>query len=277
MAGDWIKFEVSTPEKQEVLAITVSMGWDDPDLTVGKLLRVWRWFDQQTIDGNARSVTTSLLDRIAGVTGFAKAMAEVGWLFIRDEGVELPNFNRHNGKTAKDRALTAKRVANHKSNAKTNDAGNGGTVTSALPREEKRREEEKNSPNPSSPDGDEGEPAGEQGKKKRERKPRITLKTFVERCAQAGEKPISEYLPLLEYVDATGLPMDFIQLCWQEFKHEFLPGGKGEARLQADWRRHFLNYAKKGYYRLWYARPDGTYDLTTQGIQAQKFHNRAAA
>lgn len=143
MAGDWIKFEVNTPEKQEVLAITANMGWDDPDLAVGKLLRVWRWFDQQTVDGNARSVSTALLDRIAGVTGFAKAMAEVGWLFITDEGIRLPNFERHNGKTAKDRALTAKRVANHKANAKSNDDGNAGTVTDALPREEKRREEKK--------------------------------------------------------------------------------------------------------------------------------------
>jgi len=35
MAGDWIKFECSLPEKPETLAITVAMGWDDPDLTVG--------------------------------------------------------------------------------------------------------------------------------------------------------------------------------------------------------------------------------------------------
>ncbi|WP_434033571.1 hypothetical protein [Cupriavidus sp. a3] len=141
MAGDWIKFEVSTPEKQEVLAITVDMGWDDPDLTVGKLLRVWRWFDQQTVEGNAPGVSAPLLDRIAGVTGFAKAMAKVGWLNISDAGLSLPNFGRHNGETAKSRALTAKRVAKHKANAKGNEEGNAATVTEELPREEKRREE----------------------------------------------------------------------------------------------------------------------------------------
>ncbi|MDQ2187192.1 hypothetical protein RBI13_18595 [Alcaligenaceae bacterium A4P071] len=141
MAGDWIKFEINTPEKREVLAITVEMGWDDPDLTVGKLLRVWRWFDQQTLDGNADSVTSALLDRIAGVSGFAKAMANVGWLVTTDSGMSLPNFDRHNGKTAKDRALTAKRVANHKTNAKANATGNASSVTPPLPREEKNREE----------------------------------------------------------------------------------------------------------------------------------------
>lgn len=141
MAGDWLKFEVNTPEKPEVLAITIELGWDDPDLTVGKLLRVWRWFDQHTEEGNAANVTTALLDRIVGVTGFCQAMANVGWLVIDECGISLPNFDRHNGKTAKNRSLTAKRVANHKSNAKANAQGNGASVTNALPREEKRREE----------------------------------------------------------------------------------------------------------------------------------------
>ena len=141
MAGDWIKIECSTPDKPEVLAITVKMGWDDPDLTVGKLFKLWRWFDQQTTDGNALSVTSALLDRYLGVSGFVTAVASVGWLSINEDGVSLVDFDKHNGTSAKQRSQTAKRVANHKSNAK----GNAHTVTknvsSALPREEKRRED----------------------------------------------------------------------------------------------------------------------------------------
>ncbi|AEC22307.1 hypothetical protein PT7_P071 (plasmid) [Pusillimonas sp. T7-7] len=141
MAGEWLKFDASTPDKPEVLAITVAMGWDDPDLTVGKLLRMWRWFDQQTIDGNAAGVTPSLLDRLLGVSGLCAAMESVGWLEVYDGGIILPNFDRHNGKTAKNRALTAKRVAIHKTNADGNAKGNAPIVSAALPREEKRREE----------------------------------------------------------------------------------------------------------------------------------------
>lgn len=137
MAGEWLKFECSLPEKPETLALTVAMGWDDPDLTVGKLMRLFRWFDQQTTDGNAPSVTPALLDRIIGVTGFTSAVAKVGWIVISDAGISLHNFDRHNGVTAKGRAQTAKRVANHRSNAD----GNASTVTPALAREEKRREE----------------------------------------------------------------------------------------------------------------------------------------
>jgi len=158
MAGDWLKMEVATPDKPEVLAITARMGWDDPDLAVGKLFRVWRWFDQHTTDGNAHGVTLALLDRIAGVTGFGAAMQFAGWLIVSDDGISLPNFDRHCGKTAKERAQTAKRVASHKSNAKANAQGNAvtvtNTVTDALPREEKRREEEKEEKIGASPDGE---------------------------------------------------------------------------------------------------------------------------
>lgn len=142
MAGDWLKVEAATPDKPEVFAITALMGWDDPDLTVGKLFRLWRWFDQHTLSGNADNVTSALLDRIVGVPGFCSAVEKVGWLVVTDRGVELPQFDRHNGKTAKTRALTAKRVAKHKDTMpKSNDEGNGAIVTSPLPREEKRRED----------------------------------------------------------------------------------------------------------------------------------------
>jgi hypothetical protein len=142
----WLKFDTDTPEKPEVLAITAAMGWADPDLTVGKLFKVWRWFDKQTIDGNARSVTPALLDHVIGVTGFSEAMAAAGWLDVSDAGLTLPKFDRHNGQTAKDRALTAQRVAKSKQKSRAGNAtGNASTVTAsvtgALPREEKRREE----------------------------------------------------------------------------------------------------------------------------------------
>lgn len=144
MAGPWLKMECATPDKPEVLAITAALGWDDPDLTVGKLFKLWRWFDQQTVDGNAARVTPALLDRVVGVTGFVQAVADEGWLTIASDGISLSNFDRHNGETAKQRALTAKRVAEHKANAKANAEGNDDSVTESVPRG--REEKEKNSP-----------------------------------------------------------------------------------------------------------------------------------
>ena len=139
MAGEWLKLECSTPDKPEVFAITAAMGWDDPDKTVGKLFRVWRWFDQQTTDGNAKGVTSALLDRIAGATGFAQAMINASWLEENDNGLVLPNFEKHNGVTAKSRAQTAKRVANYRADAPCNVSTVTESVTPPLAREEKRR------------------------------------------------------------------------------------------------------------------------------------------
>lgn len=145
MAGDWIKFEIGTSDKPEVWAIAQQLEID-PDAVVGKLLRIWGWFDQHTESGNAPSVTKMLLDRNVGVTGFCNSLITVGWMFESDGYIEIPNFDRHNGKTAKSRAVTAKRVAAFKQgkregNDDGNDKGNAANVTTALPREEKRRED----------------------------------------------------------------------------------------------------------------------------------------
>jgi len=138
MAGDWIKFELTTLDKPEVCQIA-DLADIDPDAVVGKLMRVWGWFDQQTENGNAPSVSKKLLDRLVGVTGFCEHMKSVAWMIEADGVISLPHFDRHNGKTAKNRLLTAKRVANHKaSNGKTNAA----SVSGALPKEEKEKNKE---------------------------------------------------------------------------------------------------------------------------------------
>lgn len=114
MATEWIKIEINTPDKPEVFAITSKMGWTDCDITVGKLFRLWRWFDQHTHDGNAPSVTEIQLDVICGAKGFSRALVEVGWLKLTSKAAILPNFNLHNGKTAKQRALANRRVTRHR-------------------------------------------------------------------------------------------------------------------------------------------------------------------
>ena len=147
------------------------------------------------------------------------------------------------------------------------------TQPNAQERQDKDKEEDKEEipPNPPLQGGDESDQPSA-AKPKRERKERCTLKTFIDRCRQAGETAISGYEPLRKYVDGVGLPMEFVQLAWDVFKAEHGPEGANERRLQSDWRRHFLNYVTKGYYRLWYANAEGQFALTTQGVQAQRLH-----
>ena len=134
MAGDWIKFELATIDKPEVLLMADLLALSTDDV-VGKLLRVWGWFDQRSVNGDAGGVTNvtlmKFIDRHVGRNGFAACMKKVGWL--TDEG--LPNFERHNGETAKNRALTKRRMKKMRNADVTQDAS-----------PEKRREEKKEQP-----------------------------------------------------------------------------------------------------------------------------------
>lgn len=146
MAGDWIKMRGNL--------------WDDPriskicDITeqseaavVGGLYWLWATADQHTEDGVLPGLTLRQIDRKTGITGLGAALCDVGWLADHPEGVRITRFEEHNGASAKKRCQTAKRVANHKTgNAQvTRDAlpNEQDSVSDALPREEKRREESK--------------------------------------------------------------------------------------------------------------------------------------
>jgi hypothetical protein len=109
MADFWIKVEKGTPDKPEVLEMSAILNIDDPDTVLGKLVRVWAWFDSNSENGHAPSVTKVLLDRLTGVTGFVDAMTQVGWLNVSEDGFEITNFDRHLGKGAKKRASDAER------------------------------------------------------------------------------------------------------------------------------------------------------------------------
>jgi hypothetical protein len=50
----------------------------------------------------------SWIDRYIGVTGFAESMVSAGWLAV-DDGIKFPDFERHNGESAKKRASATER------------------------------------------------------------------------------------------------------------------------------------------------------------------------
>ncbi len=156
MAGDWIKMRGNL--------------WDDPrvarlcDLTeqpeamvIGGLYWLWSTADQHTEDGVLEGLTLRQIDRKTGIKGFGDALVVAGWLSTDGDSVRIPHFEEHNGSSAKKRIQTARRVAEHKAgnaadvvlgavggDAVTLDQekGNAASVSGALPREEKRREED---------------------------------------------------------------------------------------------------------------------------------------
>jgi hypothetical protein len=110
----WIKMCHDLPEKPEVLGIASFLKMDELSI-IGRLWKLWTWADQHSLTGNAMSVTSASLDRITNTPGLAEALRIVGWLEGEDYSLSFPNFERHNGQTAKNRALSALRMQRNRS------------------------------------------------------------------------------------------------------------------------------------------------------------------
>ena len=144
MAGDWIKMRGNL--------------WDDPriaklcDLTeaseasiIGGLYWLWSAADQHTENGFMPGLTLRSIDRKTGVDGLASALVSIGWIAVNDDGIEIINFNDHNGQSAKRRCTDAQRKATVRNvsadevdKEQTNDGQNRQMLGA---REEKRRED----------------------------------------------------------------------------------------------------------------------------------------
>lgn len=116
MAGDWIAWAHGLAKKPEVLQLARRLNLDRRYVATC-CMEIWEWFDRETVDGVTSSVTVSLLDEVAGVTGFCAALVAVGWLNDDGQNVSLPNFDRWNSQTAKVRLLATKRQQRHRTAA----------------------------------------------------------------------------------------------------------------------------------------------------------------
>jgi hypothetical protein len=110
MAGDWIKIELTLSDKPEVIRMATELRLD-PDAVVGKLVRLWIWADQHSVTGSDMTITEAWLNKKVDCRNFAKAMRVAGWLTGEDGALTFPNFERHNGKTAKTRAMENRKKA----------------------------------------------------------------------------------------------------------------------------------------------------------------------
>ena len=137
VVGDWIKMRSKLSEDPAV--ILTSSLLDIPEThVVGLLHKLWSWADAQLENGDALGVTPSWIDRYVGVTGFTNCLQQSGWLLVTDDGITLPNFDRHMGQSAKKRALAAVRKQVQRSKE-----SHAASVTN-LGRERDQRREEKN-------------------------------------------------------------------------------------------------------------------------------------
>ena len=139
MSGEWIKIEITLPNKPEVIRIGRALGLS-PEAVCGYLIRFWGWASSNSVDGFVTQLALRDIDMIVTLPGFADAIVAVGWLRQEPDTdrLALPNFDRHNGESAKKRGLTAKRQERYRN-------ANSNAVVTQQPLPEKRREEKNKS------------------------------------------------------------------------------------------------------------------------------------
>jgi hypothetical protein len=104
-----------------------------------------------------------------------------------------------------------------------------------------------------------------------------TFKVWLQQIKAKGESPISGYKPVFEYCDGVGIPEDWLQLAWYEFRDRYLEDEKAIRKRYIDWRRVFLRSIKERWLDLWYFRDGKAAGLTTKGQQAQSANSERLA
>ncbi|MDR3445967.1 hypothetical protein [Dyella sp.] len=213
---------------------------------IGGLMSVWSLFDAHSEDGRLSGYTTETLDEMAAWTGFSAAMMSVEWLQVDGENLVLPRFDAHNGQSAKRRAQDADRKRNVR-NASASEADKKRT------REEKNREEKNREENKEGSSND--KPLSKA----------VEINTWLESLPE-GAEPIPADDPIIAYAEKTGIPLDYLDLAWDRFVADY----RQKHKRQKDWPGTFRNAVKGNWGKLWWFAPDGTCQLTTAGIQAQR-------
>lgn len=144
MAGDWIKMRSDLHTHPKVVRMASASNADRLRV-IGGLHAVWCLFDVHSEDGSLSGYTPQAVDDLIGFPGFAEVMAGVSWLEIHSDGLVLPEFNEHNGQSAKRRATEAKRKRQERENPSQNTVRkmSASDADKKRTREEKRREEDK--------------------------------------------------------------------------------------------------------------------------------------
>lgn len=254
MAADWIKMRVDLLTHPKVVRI-LSATRTDKFRVVGGLHAVWSIFDAHSVDGKLKGYTPELLDHVIGWEGFSRAMEAVGWLtFDGLETLALPEFDAHNGQSAKRRAEDQKRKRDGRNRPQSvhDDCGQNADKKRTREREEKRREEK------------EEEQGADAPAPKSRKRPETTIADWLA-TVEGDAIPADD--PVFGYAAKVGIPADFLLLAWTEFEARHLESGK----RYKDWRAAFRKCVRDNWYRLWWVDPKtGDYVLTTQGVQAQR-------
>lgn len=103
-----------------------------------------------------------------------------------------------------------------------------------------------------------------------------TLKTFLDGCKANGVKPIPDDHPIRQYMADSGISEEMAQIAWLRFREEHTVGARKSKRY-TDWPATFANSVKDRWYRLWFVKPEGEAEWTSEGLQAKRAIEAALA
>lgn len=241
-------------------------------VTVGGLLPVWASVNESAgRDGRLRHASLFDIDAMSGIPGFGAAMQAVDWLSVlpENEGLEFGNFIEHNtpeqerSTSAKTAAERAKEYRERKALKEASGVTNGVTKNSdasrdAVTTEEKRREENSSSLRSEESAGKPDAPA----------KPRkITLKTYLAECKEAGCKPLPANHHIREYCRDAKISEEMLQVAWVVFKDDYTQTATKKNQKYIDWPGHFANAVKGCWGKVWYTDAAGSVAWANVGLQ----------
>lgn len=159
MTLPWIKARTGLSRDPAVIYMARTLGITRHEV-VGRLLEVWGWADGETEDGVLYGVDAQFIDDIAGLAGFARAMAATPgtpWLMLPEQPplrAVIPEWWRHNGSSAKRRARNQLQQADSRERRGKGRSGHKSAVSDVSPRRQPARltrGEERVQLSPSSP------------------------------------------------------------------------------------------------------------------------------
>ncbi len=130
--ASWIKVQVTLPESPKIFRLARLLGVGRME-ALGYAVRWFCWLDTHCANGSTE-LTESDVDALIGKGGITRAFCELEWASVDAEGYVLVlDFDKHNGKSSKQRAENQARVAAFRERQEEKDSCNAESVTRALP------------------------------------------------------------------------------------------------------------------------------------------------
>lgn len=152
MAEVWIKWVKGLSTRREISVLARKLNISRREAACA-CMEMWEWADLETADGHIKGATRDDIDLLLGLPGFGSALEspEVGWLRSTERGITFPRWERHNGKTAKARALEQRKKKRQRDLGKDESSRSCPDARPPVNRTREREEGEENSGSSNNP------------------------------------------------------------------------------------------------------------------------------